>query len=261
MCPVPGPRTAGTTAPSAPRVYNCLLGGTDNSAADRALAAELADPARGYPGVRELAEDNRKFILAAVTRLASDGIRQFVDAGCGLPPGTMVHEAAGPGARVAYVDHHPVVVSHMGARLHGHGGGLAVIRGDAGNPEAVLADVQLRDIIDLCEPVAVLLGGTLSAMTAGAARKAVAGFTALLAAGSCVAVSCASYADRETGRRMQRAYRVAGEWWNHPPQDIRSFFAGLAMPYGPVTDAGSWPMLRDCGGKAALVLAGVGLKQ
>lgn len=100
------------------RVYDWLLGGKDHYAADRAAGRRLVT---AVPGIRQAARDNRAF-LARVTRYltAEAGITQFIDIGSGLPGPGPVHEIARqaqPAARVAYVDHDPVVVAHARALL------------------------------------------------------------------------------------------------------------------------------------------------
>jgi S-adenosyl methyltransferase len=99
-------------------VYDWLIGGQDHYAADRAAGRRLVT---AVPGMRQAARDNRAF-LACVTRYlaAEGGITQFIDIGSGLPGPGPVHEIAReahPGARVAYVDHDPVVVAHARALL------------------------------------------------------------------------------------------------------------------------------------------------
>src|SRR5438046_135275 len=80
-------------------------------------AAKLAS---ALPDAARVARANRAFLAAAVRYVAGRGIGQFVDIGAGLPTSPNVHEcarAAVPGARVAYVDNDPVVVTHARARL------------------------------------------------------------------------------------------------------------------------------------------------
>src|SRR5579863_366522 len=90
--------------PHPARVYNYLLGGTDNFAADRE-AAEMS--LRFQPEIRDSARGNRRFLRRAVRVMGDAGIRQFLDVGCGLPSSPNTHELV-PGARVAYVDLDPV---------------------------------------------------------------------------------------------------------------------------------------------------------
>jgi S-adenosyl methyltransferase len=65
------------------RVYNYLLGGKDNFAADREAAKQMvAGGAKVLVGVRA----NRAFLGRAVRFLAEEaGLRQFLDIGTGLP--------------------------------------------------------------------------------------------------------------------------------------------------------------------------------
>ena len=104
--------------PNAARIYDYLLGGKDNFAADRDAAAQLV---RALPDAPLAAKANRAFLAAAVRYVAGRGIGQYIDIGSGLPTSPNVHEcarAAVPGARVAYVDHDQVVVAHARAADH-----------------------------------------------------------------------------------------------------------------------------------------------
>jgi hypothetical protein len=90
-------------------MYDHLLGGKDNFAADREAAAKLVAL---VPDAQKIARDNRQFLVRSVRFLAQAGIRQFIDLGTGIPTSPNVHEVArqiAPGARVVYVDHDPVV--------------------------------------------------------------------------------------------------------------------------------------------------------
>jgi hypothetical protein len=90
-----------TDTPHPARMYDALLGGKDNYAADRQAVGRLLQAA---PEARDSARANRAFLQRAVRFLAGEaGIRQFVDVGTGIPAAGTVHEVAA-GARVAYVD-------------------------------------------------------------------------------------------------------------------------------------------------------------
>jgi hypothetical protein len=262
--PVSGRGTqAGTDQPDAARVLNYWLGGNDNFAADREAGEVLLDPVKGHPGLRVLARENRAFVLTAVAWLArTRGIRQFLDLGCGLPVSPAVHDAARdvvPDASVAYVDRDPLVTGHVRA-LQATGPGLAAVEADVTDPAVVLEDPALRTVIDLGEPVAVVLGGTLSDMPADAARSVVAGFTEALAPGSAVVVSCACFDDEETARRIAAVF--GGSWRNHSREDVAGFFAaaGLLPVRGEVGDVRCWPMVPSGCGRTARILGGVGIK-
>ena len=146
--------------PSPARIYDYLLGGKDNYPADRAAAAEIA---RALPHIRVACEWNRAFLGRAVRYLAARGVRQFIDIGTGLPTVGNVHEiaqAAAPGAHVVYVDNDPVVLTHGRDLLHGVAG-TTILEHDLRQPEAILADPELRALIDVEEPVALLLAAVL----------------------------------------------------------------------------------------------------
>src|SRR5579859_2465215 len=66
-----GTRAAGfdPAKPNTARVYDALLGGKDNYAADRELAGQIVALNPGLPG---MVRDNRAFIIKAVTSAASD---------------------------------------------------------------------------------------------------------------------------------------------------------------------------------------------
>ncbi|MEN3309051.1 MAG: hypothetical protein V7603_5253, partial [Micromonosporaceae bacterium] len=99
----------------------------------------------------------------AVRYLVGAGIRQFVDLGCGLPTQGNVHEvaqAAAPDAKVAYVDNDPVVIAHARALLETDPA-TAVVQAELREPEALLAEPALRELIDFDEPVAVLMNAVL----------------------------------------------------------------------------------------------------
>jgi hypothetical protein len=143
--------------PSPARIYDYLLGGKDHYPADRAVAESLIAQ---LPNVRQAVQWNRAFLRRAVRFLVAEaGLRQIIDIGAGLPTAGNTHEiaqAASPDTRVVYVDHDPVVLAHARVVLDGLPS-ATIIRQDLKDPEAILADLELRTLIDLAEPVALLL--------------------------------------------------------------------------------------------------------
>jgi SAM-dependent methyltransferase len=136
-------------------MYDYMLGGKDNFAADRAAAAKLMEL---VPESQKIVRDNRDFLVRSVQFLAGSGISQFIDLGTGIPTSPNVHEIARtaiPGARVAYVDHDAVVLAHSRALLTTDDGVIAV-RADFRDPGEVLSDPGLARLIDFGQPVAVL---------------------------------------------------------------------------------------------------------
>jgi O-methyltransferase involved in polyketide biosynthesis len=143
--------------PSGARIYDYLLGGKDNFQADRRVAEKVIAQ---VPNVRLAAQWNRAFLRRVVRYLvAEQGIRQIIDVGAGLPTVGNTHEIAlrvSAQARVVYVDHDPVVLAHARSMLN-NVPGTAIIGQDLLEPERILADPGLRELIDTSEPVALLL--------------------------------------------------------------------------------------------------------
>ncbi len=246
--------------PSQERVYNYWLDGKDNFDVDRRAADEMT---QGCPGLRVMARENRAFVLGAVAWLGrNQGLRQFLDLGCGLPSRPAVHDAARdviPGAAVAYVDADPLVVTHVRALQAGQG--LAALEADVRDAEAVLGAGEVREVIDLSQPAGVILGGTLSDMPAGDARRAVQAYMEALAPGSAAVISCAHFDDGALAARLAGMF-PGGTWRNHSREDVASFFsaAGLDPVRGEVADVRCWPLLPSGNGRTARVLGGVGIK-
>jgi hypothetical protein len=142
--------------PSAARVYDYLLGGKDNYPADRAVAESMIAQ---LPNVQMAVRWNRAFLRRVVRYLMDEaGIRQIIDVGAGLPTVGNTHEIAqdaDPEARVVYVDHDPVVLAHARSMLH-NVPGTAIIGRDLTEPERILADPALRELIDFGQPAALL---------------------------------------------------------------------------------------------------------
>ena len=189
-------RDGGARRPDAGRIYNYLLGGKDNYEQDRQAAGQLLAV---VPGARAAARANRRFLGRAVRYLAQDaGIRQFIDIGAGLPAAGNVHQVArelDPGARVAYVDNDPVVISHARALLC-TAPGVCAFEGDLRDPAGILAHPDLQAVIDLGEPVAIVLGAVLHHLPdEDSPHKLVGMLTAAVAPGSYLLISHATSED------------------------------------------------------------------
>jgi S-adenosyl methyltransferase len=148
------------SVPNAARVYDYVLGGYHNFAADR----EFVDQAlKVWPNAAAVGHATRAFTRRSVQWLVRNaGIRQFLDIGSGIPTLGNTHEiaqAAAPESRVVYVDIDPVAVAHSKAIL-------------ADNPLADALQADLRDmdyivtsevtaLLDFDRPVAALFNGVL----------------------------------------------------------------------------------------------------
>ena len=143
------------------RVYDYLLGGSHSFAAERAAARQFL--AR-WPDAQLTMLANRAFLGRAVRYLAAEAdIAQFLDIGSGIPTMGNVHEIAhqgAPEARVVYVDNDPVAVLHSKAILARNDHAIA-IQADLRQPRQILNNPELRNLLDLSEPVALLLVAVL----------------------------------------------------------------------------------------------------
>ena len=252
--------------PTSARMTNYWLGGTNYTAADQVLAEEIG---RICPAVPQMALDSRLFTARAVTWAATEGIRQFLDLGCGLaPPGPLpsVHataRAVRPDARVGYVDSDAEVIDHLGdVTLAGPHEGIAVVRADLSDPAAVLAELEREKIIDPSAPACVIATLVLHFRAPEEARELIAAYAGLLAPGSCLAISTPRVDDGFTWDRLAKAYPAAA--WDFARGEFAALFDGLELiPPGIAPARCLRPGWADAPGRRrdpgpAYVLAGIG---
>src|ERR1700743_1950786 len=84
-----GPLPFDTSVAHQARMYDYMLGGKDNYAADRA-ATEAAF--KIWPDMAFAARANRAFLGRIVRYLAEAGLRQFLDIGTGIPTAGNTHQ-------------------------------------------------------------------------------------------------------------------------------------------------------------------------
>ncbi|MFR9777589.1 SAM-dependent methyltransferase [Micromonospora sp. MS34] len=153
------PRDLRTDVPHPARIYDYVLGGKDNFAADRTVAEQGL---RINPQIRVTARTNRAFMARVVRHLAAEsGVRQFLDIGTGLPTAPNVHQVAQavtPDARIVYVDNDPIVLAHARALLTSSPEGCTeYVDADVRDIDRILTSPRLRATLDLDQPVALLL--------------------------------------------------------------------------------------------------------
>jgi S-adenosyl methyltransferase len=146
-----------TSVANQARIYDYLLGGKDNYAADRAAVDAVLKVA---PELGFTARANRAFLGRVVRYLtAQAGIRQFLDIGTGIPTAGNTHQVAqavAPESRVVYVDYDPVVLAHARALLTSHkAGATEYVDADLRDTDAILG--HAARLLDFTKPVAVTL--------------------------------------------------------------------------------------------------------
>jgi hypothetical protein len=147
--------------PHVARVYDYLLGGKDNFAADRAVGDQMIAT---LPAI-QLGVRAQRDVLGRVVRylVGEVGLRQLLDIGSGLPTADNVHEIAqrvDPATRVVYLDNDPVVLAHARALLADEQVTF-VAEGDLRDPEGILANPDIRKYLDWDRPIGLLLCGIL----------------------------------------------------------------------------------------------------
>jgi O-methyltransferase involved in polyketide biosynthesis len=230
--------TFDTTRPNIARVYDYWLGGKDNFAADRELAAAMTEV---NPGIPAMARANREFVIAAAGKAAQAGITQFVDLGAGLPTHPAVHEAVravNPDARVVYLDHDPVVIAHARALL-ATTPGIYAVEGDITRPQEVLARHRDSALIDWAEPVAVILAAILHFRDADAAGRLVAAYADAACPGSHLAVSVFSGHDDDMEAQSRVSY-TAAPFWVHAAADVARWLDALEVLPPGICEARRW---------------------
>jgi SAM-dependent methyltransferase len=183
--------------------------------------------------------------------LASEGISQFIDIGSGLPAAGPLHETAwqvNPDARIAYVDHDPVAAAHARALLGSlppeRAGQVAALEADLRYPRVLMTSRQVRDVIDLSRPAAVILSAVLHFIPDDADPAGIlAAITARLAPGSVLAIShgTADFVTPDAELAARAAY--AGASAPAVPRtgsQVAALLVGLHLIDPGITDIRDW---------------------
>ena len=234
--------TPDTEVPQTARIWNYLLGGTDNYAVDRAVGDEII---RSTPELVQVARLSRAYLARAVRYLAEEaGVQQFLDIGSGLPAAENTHEvaqAANPEARIVYVDNDPLVQVQASALLASKPEGATdFLLADLGDPDTIFREAART--LDLERPVALLLMGVLGHIESDTeAKERIEAILDRLPAGSYLAM----YDGGDTTEVNREAVRI----WNisaNPKYHLRSreriagLFEGLEMVEPGVVSVTQW---------------------
>ncbi|WP_405964577.1 SAM-dependent methyltransferase [Streptomyces sp. NBC_00723] len=145
-----------TSKPHPARMYDWYLGGKDNYPVDEAMGRQMLAL---DPRVPVMARVNRAFMHRSTRWLATNGVRQFLDVGTGIPTEPNLHQVAqriAPDARVVYCDNDPIVLAHAAALLRSTSeGATEYLQADVRDPDAIVAGAG--KILDLSRPVALSL--------------------------------------------------------------------------------------------------------
>jgi trans-aconitate methyltransferase len=219
--------------PSVARVYDYLLGGAHNFAADRAVASHALE---AMPTLRAVARTNRALLRRMVRHLLDLGVRQFLDLGSGIPAAGNVHEIAhrvDPDARVVYVDVDPVAVAH-GRTILADVPNAISLQADVREPKTVLESAEVREVLDFERPIAVLMIAVLHFVPDGDdPHRIIADYLDPLVPGSYLGISHSGFED---GEEDAAAVKAREEYSEQVTQvtfrnqaELRSLFQGLEI--------------------------------
>ena len=248
------------------RVWNYLLGGKDNFAADRQTGDLIL---KMFPAIAHNARVQRRFLARAVRYLAADaGITQFLDIGTGLPTANNTHQVAQqivPHARIVYVDNDPLVLVHAEALLTSAPGGVtSYIEADVRDPDTILRGAART--LDFSRPVALMLLGIMGQIDdSDQPGSIVTWLLDALPPGSYLALSDGT----DTNPELNQAIAIynqnsASSYHLRSPDRIAGFFTGLDLvPPGVVTTSRWRPDVRDADEEPREVdaICGVGRKR
>lgn len=259
------PPAVETSRVSAARIYDYLLGGKDHLDPDRAAAEEML---RAAPYTRDMARSNRQFLARAVRHLVRDcGIRQIIDLGTGIPTSPNVHEIArryAPGVRAVYIDNDPVVAAHNAAVLGSETGIVTLLR-DLRQPDTILDDQAVRELIDFEQPVALLFVAVLHFVALDHAPVLLARYRDAVPPGSGLAISalCRDGSDPTALQVAESLYEQSSSPLHaRTTAQVEQLFEGfrLPAPLGPIQEWGLEPGDPTIADIPMAGLAGVGLK-
>ncbi|MFJ9630820.1 SAM-dependent methyltransferase [Streptomyces sp. NPDC101175] len=228
--------------PHSARVWNFLLGGKDNYAADREAGEMIV---KMFPDIALLARLQRGFLVRAVHYLAAEaGIRQFLDVGTGLPTVDNTHEVAqriAPESRIVYVDNDPLVLVHAQALLTSTPeGACAYVEADVRDPETIL-EAATRTL-DFSKPIALTMLGILGQIPDSDEPEAVvARFLEALPPGSYLALTDGT----DTNQALNQAISVyndnsASSYYLRSPERVTAFFEGLEPVEPGIVPISQW---------------------
>lgn len=230
-----------TTRPSSARVWNYLLGGTDNFEVDRTLGDQIRE---SFPQIVVVAREQRAFLRRGVTYLAAEaGIRQFLDIGAGLPVSGSTHQVAqsvAPEARVVYVDNDPLVLAHAPELLTGTPeGAIDYVDSAVEDPEGILRAAART--LDLSRPVSLTMLGILGNVADYAvARSIVERLMAAVPSGSYLMICDGTNTSKEIVEGQRRANQGGNPYNLRSPEQVAGYFQGLDLVEPGVVSIPHW---------------------
>jgi hypothetical protein len=256
------------TTPNIARMYDYILGGKDNLAVDREAVDRIV---AHMPEVVQLTREYHAFVRRAARYLAVAGLRQFLVLGTHLPAQGNVHDVVrevSPDAKVVYADPDPVVATHARALVE-EPGRVAFAQVDLLSPADLLATPEVRNLLDLAQPVGLLVGSILHYFQdADDPQGAVKILRDALVPGSYMVlahgVETLGNEEAEQGVKKVFSETSAGGTKGRTPEEIRALFGDFELVEPGLVQVAEWrpehePLVGETPPPAYL-LAGVGRK-
>ena len=246
------PEGVDTEKPSAARIYDWYLGGTQNWAVDREFGRRMEQQ---WPLVKPGARQNREFMNRAVRAALRAGVRQFIDLGSGVPTAGNVHEvveaelAEDDPATVVYVDYEPVAAAHATLILEESMATdwAGIVQADMRDPKAVLHHATTRQLIDFDKPVCLMMMAVLHFVGPDDGPEELVGtYRDALATGSWLAISQMSEGDGAgealDGLRwfVEQYRKTSNPVWLRDRDDIVPLFGDWTLLEPGITHLPDW---------------------
>ncbi|WP_407917361.1 SAM-dependent methyltransferase [Kitasatospora sp. NE20-6] len=231
-----------TDVAASARVTSVVLGGKDHVGIDRDVAHRLLEADSDWA---QTAESARWAVLGMAAAVASLGVGQFVDLGCGLATGAPgsalapLHTAvlaARPDAHILYADQDPMVLAHARALLRvpapasvGH---LPV---DLTDPAALLAALREETNLEWSTLVAAVLSDVLHELTDTQAHRLLATLHESLPPGSVLLLTHRAPGTGGSAVALADTHTEAALAW-HPRNDEQ--VADLTSAWQPLPQVG-----------------------
>ena len=261
------------TKPNIARMYDYWLGGKDNFEADREAAEAIR---QRRPNIAEQALDNKRFQTRAITYVAGQGVRQFLDVGSGLPTSRSGRKARhpcgwprtrrpGPSSRTRWWVTSTTTRWRWPIRRRcwpRAAAQVVAVAGDMGDPEAILSHPGIHQAgLRLDIPACVILCCVLHFLDAETARGVVARFARALAPGSYLIISI-GWAQGQDGHDFASTYNAqdGSRIYAHSRDDITAMFDGTDLVPPGIVDCATWradPVPAGRAGQTSMILGAV----